>query len=76
MNERLRKTNTNYVDSNTESGQNLKPNYVFSVGDRLGQRSGIVTILVGRVHLPNVLIDSGTKCNQGTWEWLKSQKIQ
>ena len=76
MSERLRKTNTNYVDSNTESGQNSKPNYVFSVGDRLGQRSGIVTVVVGRVQLPNVLIDSGATCNQGTWEWLKSQKIQ
>ena len=42
MNERGRKTNINYVDSDTESGQNSKPNYVFSVGDGLGQRSGIV----------------------------------
>ena len=78
-NERGRKTNTNYVDSDTESGQNSKPNYVFSVGDRLGQRSGIVTVVVGGVHLPNVLIDSGATCNllgQRTWEWLKSQKIQ
>ena len=79
VNERGRKTNTNYVDSDTESRQNLTPNYVFSVGDRLGQRSGIVTVLVGGVHLPNVLIDSGATCNllgQVTWEWLKSQKIQ
>ena len=29
--------------------------------------------------MPNVLIDSGATCNllgQGTWKWLKSQKIQ
>ena len=52
---------------------------MFSVGDRLGERSGILTVVVGGVHLPNVLIDSGATCNllgQGPWEWLKSQKIQ
>ena len=52
---------------------------MFSVGDRLGHRSGIATVVVGGVRLPNVLIDSGATCNlfsQGTWEWLKSQKIQ
>ena len=79
VNERGRKTNTNYVDSDTESGQSSTPNYVFSVGDRLGQRSEIVTVAVGGVHLPNVLIDSGATCSllgQVTWEWLKSQKIQ
>ena len=32
VNERGRKTNTNYVDSDAESGQNSTPNYVFSVG--------------------------------------------
>jgi len=74
-----RKTNTNYVDSDTKSGQDSTPNYVFSVGDRLGERSGIETVVVGSVHLPNVLIDLGATWNllgQGTWEWLKSQKIQ
>ena len=79
MNERGRKTNANYVDSDAQSGQNSTPNYVFSVGDRLGQRSGMVTVVVGGVHLTNILIDSGARCNllgQGTWEWLKSQKIQ
>ena len=73
VNERGRKTNTKYVDSDGESGQNSTPNYVFSVGDRLGQRSGMVTVVVGGVHLPNVLIDSVATCNllgQGTWEWL------
>ena len=68
-----------YVCMYAESGQNLTPNHLFLVGDRLGQRSGMVTVVVGGVHLPNVLIDSGATCNllgQGTWEWLKSQKIQ
>ena len=39
----------------------------------------MVTVVVGGVHLPNVLIDSGATCNllgQGTWEWFKSQNIQ
>ena len=52
---------------------------MFSVGDRLGHRSGIVTVVVGGVHLPNVVIDSGATYSllgQGTWEWLKSLKIQ
>ena len=47
-------------------------------GDRMGQGSGIVTVVVGGVHLPNLLVDSGATCNllgQGTWEWLKAQKI-
>ena len=63
MNEKGRKTNTNYVDSDAESEQNLTPNHVFSVGDRLGQRSGIVTVVVGAVHLPNALSESGATCN-------------
>jgi len=74
-----RKTNTNYVDSDIKSGQDSTPNNEFSVGDRLGERNGVVIVVVGAVHLPNVLIDSGATCNllgQGPWEWLKSQKIQ
>ena len=52
---------------------------MFSVEDRLGQKSGIVTVVVVGVHLPNALIDSGATSNflgQGTWEWLTLQKIQ
>ena len=49
----------NYVDSDTESRQNSKPNYVFSVGDRLGQRSGIVTVVVGGVHSQMSLLTQG-----------------
>ena len=61
-----------------KSGQYPTHNCVFC-GDRQGQRSGIVTVVVGGVHLPNLLIDSGATCNllgQGSWEWLKSRKIQ
>ena len=58
VNKRGRKTNTNNVISDTESGKNSTPNFVSSAEDRLGQRSGIVTVVVGGVHLPNVLTDS------------------
>ena len=67
------KSNTNYVDGEAEAERNPTPDYVFSVGDMSSQRRGIVTIVVGDVQLPNVLIDSGATCNllgQGTWEWL------
>ena len=63
MNAKGRKTNTNYDDSDTELEQNSTPNYMLSVGEKLGQRSGIVTVVVGGDHLPNVFIDSGTTCN-------------
>ena len=43
MNARGKNTNTNYVDSDTESEQNSTPKYTKSVGEKLGQRSGIVT---------------------------------
>ena len=79
VNERGRKSNTNYVDGEAEAERNPTPDYVFSVGDMSSQRRGIVTIVVGDVQLPNVLIDSGATCNllgQGTWEWLKSQKVK
>ena len=59
--------------------RNPTPDYVFSVGDMSSQRRGIVTIVVGDVQLPNVLIDSMATYNllgQGTWEWLKSQKVK
>ena len=55
------------------------PEYVFSVGDETRQSSGMVTLQVGGVHLPNVLIDSGATSNllgKPMQEWLKTQKIQ
>ena len=39
----------------------------------------MVAINIGDVHVPNMLTDSGATCNlisHGTWEWLKSQRIQ
>ena len=56
LNARGRNTNTNYVDSDTESEQNSTPKYMISVGETLGQRSGIVTVVVGGVHLPMSLL--------------------
>ena len=87
MNEKSRKTNMNYVDGDanieeraeTEERPHPTPDYVFSVGDEASQSSGVVSLEVGGVHLPNILIDSGATCNllgKGTWEWLKSRKVQ
>ena len=87
MNEKGRKTNMNYVDGDanikeraeTEERPHPTPDYVFSVGDEASQSSGVVSLVVGGVHLPNILIDSGATCNllgKETWEWLKSQKVQ
>ena len=82
-----KKINTNYVDGNGNGIESVEqderpstgPEYMFSVGDETRQSSGIVTLQVGRVHLPNVLIDSGvtsTLLGKPMWEWLKTQKIQ
>ena len=52
---------------------------MFSVGDDTRKSSGIVTLRVEGVHLPNVLIDLGATSNllwQTSVEWLKSQRIQ
>ena len=39
------------------------PEYVFSVEDYTRPSNGVVTLRVGGVHLPNVLIDSGATSN-------------
>ena len=78
-----KKTNTNYVDGDGNRNESVEqnerpstgPKYVFSVGDETQQSNGIVTLQVGGVHLPNVLIDSGATRNllgKPTWQWLKS----
>ena len=80
-------TNTNYVDGAGDRSERLEqderpstgPEYVFSVGDDTRQSNGVVTLRVGGIHLPNVLIDCGATSNllgKPTWEWLKSQRIQ
>ena len=51
---------------------------MFSVGTEVNHRNGIVTLQIGGVILPNVLIDSGATCNllgKETWEWLKNQRV-
>ena len=61
MNERGKKSNTNYVDSNT---RRVLLTVYFRLGDRLGQRSGIANAVVGGVHLPNVHFDLGATCKR------------
>ena len=81
-----KKINTNYVDGNGDGIERVEqderpstgPEYMFSVGDETRQSSGIVTLQVGGVHLPNVLIDSGatsTLPGKAMWEWFKTQKF-
>ena len=58
------------------------PDYAFSVGQLNGrelQRSPLVTLVIGGVDVPDVLIDSGATCNvmgQQTWEFLKLKGIK
>ena len=74
-----KKTNTNYAGGDGERSESLErdekpstgPEYVFSVGDDTRQSNGVVTLRVGGVHLPNVLIDSGATSNllgKPTWD--------
>ena len=78
-----KKTNTNYVDGGGDRSESVEqderpstgPECVFSVGDDTRQSKEVVTLRVGGVHLPNVLIDSGATSNllgKPTWEWLKT----
>ena len=58
------------------------PEYAFSVerhGDQAIEKSGSVTLVVGGVHLGEVLIDSGATCNvlsEPTWNCLKQREIR
>lgn len=62
-------------------GRSQRPDYAFSVeqvNDRKEQRSALVTLIIGGVDVPDVLIDSGASCNvmgQQTWELLKQKGI-
>ena len=59
-----KETNTNYVDGDGDGSESLEqderpstgPEYVFSLGNDTRQSNGVVTLRVGGVHLPNVLI--------------------
>ena len=63
------------------SGHSQRPDYAFSVeqvNDRKEQRGALVTLVIGGVDVPDVLIDSGASCNvmgQQTWELLKQKGI-
>ena len=58
------------------------PEYAFSVerpGDLAVEKSGSVSLVVGGVHLGEVLIDSGATCNvlsEPTWNFLKQRGIR
>ena len=62
-------------------GHSQRPDYAFSVeqvNDRKEQRSALVTLVIGGVDVPDVLIDSGASCNvmgQQTWKLLKQKGI-
>ena len=62
-------------------GHSQRPDYAFSVeqvNDHKEQRSALVTLVIGGVNVPDVLIDSGASCNvmgQQTWELLKQKGI-
>ena len=64
------------------SGARQSPDFAFAVGqtgNHLSSDNGVVTLSVGEVELPDVLIDSGATCNlmgQQTWNWLKANGIQ
>ena len=78
-----RNSDTNYIgDSRVDEPQASStvphgPDYAFAVNSNMS--NGVVTLNVGGVDLPDVLIDSGATCNlmgQGTWEWLKKNGVQ
>ena len=55
------------------------PEYAFTVESPEKQDNGLVTLIVGGVELPDVLIDSGATCNligQQTWNKLKKKGIK
>ena len=61
-----------------EEWSNSTHDYVFSVGDKVYQRQGVISAQVGGVILQNVQIDSGATCNlleKGIWEWLKNCSV-
>ncbi|KAJ7383805.1 hypothetical protein OS493_025676, partial [Desmophyllum pertusum] len=67
-----RMTKTNCVDGDIDGEESVenngkpspRPDYVFSVGEESSsQSSGTATLVLGGVHLSNVLIDSGATCN-------------
>ncbi|PFX12923.1 Uncharacterized protein K02A2.6 [Stylophora pistillata] len=63
-------------------GRQSRPDYAFSVeqlDDHREERSALVTLIIGGVYVPDVLIDSGASCNvmgQRTWELLKQKGIK
>ena len=71
---------TGVYDSDQPSEQvQRSPEYAFTVESTEKQDSGLVTLVVGGLELPDVLIDSGATCNfsgQQTWNMLKKKGIK
>lgn len=78
---------TNLVAGGSQGGEppgfvQYRPEFAFSVEQSSGRRTlsgGLVTLVVGGVDVPDVLIDSGATCNvmgQQTWELLKLKGIK
>ena len=69
------------VDDSDQPSEQVQrsPEYAFTVESPEKQDSGLVTVVVGGVELPDVLIDSGATCNligQQTWNMLKKKGIK
>ena len=69
------------VDDSDQPSERVQrsPEYAFTVESPEKQDSGLVTLVVGGVELPDVLIDSGATCNligQQTWNMLKKKGIK
>ena len=71
-------TNKNALEEVESKNEDLPPERdVFTV-QTIKSKTGSVTLNVGRVVFPKVLIDSGAASNavnKQTWEWLESQNI-
>ena len=63
-------------------GRQLRPAYAFSVeqlDDPKEQRGALVTLIIGAVDVPDVVVDSGASCNvrgQRTWELPRQKRIK
>ena len=66
----------NSIDDDNLRAESDDDEYAFTVGG--GNTGGTINALVGGISMP-ILIDSGASTNvidKGTWEELKSQKIE
>ena len=72
-----RKTNANLIEDVQEEAEE-KTSYLFSLNP-IPKHMQAITLQIGGVKVPNLLINSGAACNvveQETWRWLKNEKIK